>query len=163
MLGTLGPGSHLGAPRLARHQQCPNTRFSRRIACAQGSDRGEETLSTLDSLLGNYTSCKDTDPIFNLKQNYSKSVIGEARQAPENKAAAQLEPLVEWWKIRPKQNAPPRQSGMTSGSQGRFILNEVRHAMHIPVILPRQTKQATLPRRTKQATLPRQINGGVGG
>ncbi|KAL6751848.1 hypothetical protein V8C86DRAFT_644906 [Haematococcus lacustris] len=97
MLGTLGPGSHLGAPRLARHQQCPNTRFSRRIVCAQGSDRGEETLSTLDSLLG---------------------------QQPENKAAAQLEPLVEWWKIRPKQNAPPRQSGMTSGSQGRFIMNE---------------------------------------
>jgi hypothetical protein len=33
--------------------------------------------------------------------------------------------LVEWWKVRPKQDAKPRQNAMAPGSAGRFLMNEV--------------------------------------
>uniref|UniRef100_A0A6T8QV16 Peptidase S54 rhomboid domain-containing protein n=1 Tax=Chlamydomonas leiostraca TaxID=1034604 RepID=A0A6T8QV16_9CHLO len=61
-----------------------------------GDDGKDSSLGTLDSLLGDASGAKPAGK-------------------PE---------MIEWWKVKPRQSAPPRQFGMAPGSHGRFVMNE---------------------------------------
>ncbi|EFJ49905.1 hypothetical protein VOLCADRAFT_89379, partial [Volvox carteri f. nagariensis] len=72
------------------------------IKAAEDGDRSDKALSTLDSLLG------------------SENDSGGPSSVGRDPA------LVEWWRIRPRQAAPPRTTSISSSvnPSGRFIANE---------------------------------------
>ncbi|GLI66330.1 hypothetical protein VaNZ11_010109, partial [Volvox africanus] len=92
-----------------KHGRAPDgqrtTRVKRKpIRClkaVEDGNRSNKALSTLDSLLG---SGSESDP------------------SPADRDPA----LVEWWRIRPRQAAPPRTTSISSSANpaGRFIANE---------------------------------------
>jgi len=86
------------------HTVVPQSGNGQTSSSSSSNTRSGKALASLDMLLGS-----DSEDAPSSSQ---RSV-----SPPEGK-------MVEWWKVKPRQAAPPRQTAMSSGTQGRFIMNE---------------------------------------
>ncbi|KAG1670462.1 hypothetical protein FOA52_010198 [Chlamydomonas sp. UWO 241] len=52
-------------------------------------------------------------------------MLGSVDEVPDSPPAARSsKALVPWWTLQPRQSVPPRQTSMTNGKSGRFIVSE---------------------------------------
>ncbi|KAF5833139.1 hypothetical protein DUNSADRAFT_10658 [Dunaliella salina] len=79
---------------------------------------GFESIHRCGAQLARTSATKkdNDDTLSNLE-----SVLGSS---DEDARPKEDEELVEWWRIRPRQSAPPRTKTMAPGSSGRFVMSE---------------------------------------
>ncbi|GIL74389.1 hypothetical protein Vretifemale_4316, partial [Volvox reticuliferus] len=141
--------------KYARAPRCSDgrriTRVKRKvIRCVKSVEDGNlsnKALSTLDSLLGSGSESDDQSP------------------------TSRDPPLVEWWRIRPRQAAPPRTTSISASANpaGRFIANEAMlrnevwagrktlpgQALELPKVIPYESYVISFIQATVYGTIVR--------